>query len=339
MPIRHNNCSQRTDSLAVSLPDHPITDVTSQTDFRGLFHADNEHALEALYPGAGHELSVEFRQRATASVKPGFPAPPAAQTPRKHGKKGSRERALTEDVSLTTESVPISRTRLDSVATRTHDDTLKKYSKAQFLSTEAPPPPPQRSQLLREDFSPKATLSDPGRVTGSFQRTEQGHLPHRTSASPKAKNKGMESLPPAQRSYTYPVLVTTTPTAKGAQALSGQASEMNSPMSLFQSQGSGSSPMRRTSNSNSFPTLSKRRPQGSTEVPSTAVCRELDQFEASMTCLPRVSNFFGTPRSHRRSAHMQGSIGSRSVSQGLTQDGLSREMSRSTSAPVMQGGF
>merc|ERR1711977_275520 len=84
--LKFNNCSQRTEVLSMSREPPEIKDVTGQTDFRGLFHADNEHALEAMFPGSGHELSVEFRQRATASTKAGFPAPAAASTPRMKGK-------------------------------------------------------------------------------------------------------------------------------------------------------------------------------------------------------------------------------------------------------------
>lgn len=330
--IRHNNCSERSLQLSVAREPPPISDVTSQTDFRGLFHADNEHALEALFPGNGHELSVEFRQRATASTKAGWPAPSKAQTPRGKCKKGSREKALQKEASLTTERVPIARARLDSVGTRIDDDTLKNYSKAQFLSTAAPPPPAQKSQLLHEDFSPHSTLHDPHRVTGTFQRTDQSTLNHGPfhPSSPGGR-KAMEHLPPAQRSYTYPVLVPTSPSAKGAQA---SGSDMNTPMSTFQS--SVSSQMRHT-NSSTAVFAQKRRSQGA-EAPSSAVCRELDQFEASMTCLPRVSNFFGTPRSHRRvmsQTQLAAQSGSLMRAQTDQVGGLSRDisLSRSTSAP------
>jgi len=288
----------------------PIVDVTSQSDFRGLFHADNEHALEALYPGNGHQLSVEFRQSATDSTKAGWPAPPAASTPRLLGKKGGREKALREK-SITKEMVPISKTRLDGVATRIHDECLKDHSKAQFLSHVAPPPPDQRKQLLKDDFSPKTMMQDPGRVTGLFQRTEHGSLSHlQGEGSPKQKN--MESLPPAQRSFTYPVMAPTSPNARGAQA------GMKSPISTFQS--SQSTPaLRLTSFSTGSASSKKLRApasagQGSN---STTVGRELDQFESTLTALPRVSNFFGTPRSHRRTGQgIQSSQSTGSLSGG-----------------------
>jgi len=213
---RFNNCSQRTDELAAPREVAHFKDVTSLTDFRGLIHADNHHALEALMPGYGHEMSMEFRQRATSSSKASFPPPPAAATPRRHSLP-SRELSH-EEVSLTTERIPVSKQRLSNVGTRRHDNTLKKHSKAQYASTAAPPPPDQKRQLLNEDFSPKTTLRDPGRVTGDFERTDHANLNHGPYGSESPKRKGMELLPPASRSYVYPVLVATSPKAKGAQA-------------------------------------------------------------------------------------------------------------------------
>lgn len=320
---RFNSASVRTEELAAPRDAHHIKDVTALTDFRGLFHADNEHALEALFPGDGHELSVEFRKRATDSTTAGFPPPPKAQTPRMQGKKGAREIALQKECTLTTERVPISIDRLDKVATRTHDDTLANYSKAQFLKTTAPPPPNQGKTLLKDDFSPKSTLHDSFRVTGSFQRTEQGTLPHGPfhPESPKHKRKGVEHLPPAQRSYTYPVLAPSSPNARGAQAsqASVQASEVSSPKTPFQGslQASLSQPnLGRTNSSAASFASRKRRPQSVAETSSSAVCRELDSFESSMTSMPTVSNFFGTPRSHRRAAQ-----GRSATDQGLSRSG------------------
>jgi hypothetical protein len=311
---RFNSCSQRTEALCMSRETPEIQDVTSQTDFRGLFHADNEHALEALFPGSGHEMSVEFRQRATDSTKAGWPAPEAASTPRLKSK--NREKMMQKDCSLSTASVPVSRPRLDSVATRHHDETLKDYSKAQFLSTVAPPPPMQKKQLLREDFSPKTMLQDPARVTGTFQRIDQGTMPHAPyhPSSPKNVRKAVEGLPPGQRAFTYPVLAAT-PSNQRSQA----ADEWGSPASSMYASASAPT-MLRPSNSPANPV--RRRCTPSTgEESSTAVCRELDEFEASITSLPRVSNFFGTPRSHRRVAQERQ---------------ISKPLSHSASAPVVK---
>lgn len=292
---RFNNCSQRTDELAAPREVAHFKDVTSLTDFRGLIHADNHHALEALMPGYGHEMSMEFRQRATSSSKASFPPPPAAATPRRHSLP-SRELSH-EEVSLTTERIPVSKQRLSNVGTRRHDNTLKKHSKAQYASTAAPPPPDQKRQLLNEDFSPKTTLRDPGRVTGDFERTDHANLNHGPYGSESPKRKGMELLPPASRSYVYPVLVATSPKAKGAQA-SAQASETSYPATPM----SASQPNFRRNSSMSVPSPASRkgRPKGGLDAPTAAVCRELDDFEEKLGQQASVSNFFGTPKSHRR---------------------------------------
>jgi len=146
-----NNCSSRTEELSKPRRASIPRDVTAQTDFRGLVHADNEHALEALFPGAGHELSVEFRARATASSQPGWPPPAPAETPRVVAGKHSREARLQQDASLTKLSIPSSAQRLEKVGTRNDPDQLKQHSKAQFLPTVAPPPPDQSITLLDED--------------------------------------------------------------------------------------------------------------------------------------------------------------------------------------------
>merc|ERR1719282_473498 len=64
-----NNCSTRTEQLSAHKEAAQHGDVTKHSDFRGLFHADNEHALEALLPGSGHEQSIEWREQTSANAK------------------------------------------------------------------------------------------------------------------------------------------------------------------------------------------------------------------------------------------------------------------------------
>jgi hypothetical protein len=320
--LRVNSCSQRTEEMAEPRDTPRFDDVTSLTDFRGLFHADNEHALEALFPGFGHDLSVEFRNRATASAKAGFPPPSPPETPRL-SHSGSRDEAIRKNATLTTEKKQIAQQRLEGVATRVHDETLSRHSKAQFLNTAAPPPPQQSKQLLKEDFTPKTTLQDPGRVTGSFERTDHCYLTHGPYSESSPKRKAMESLPPAQRSYVYPVLTAASPVAKGAQA-SGQVSETSSPITSFHATTSQAN-WRRSVTSLTSTVSRKRRAKGPADTTSAAVCRELDAFEASAPTLPRVTesrqllrnpaiaNFFGTPRSNR--INQQRGEGKRSLSE------------------------
>merc|ERR1712176_305561 len=178
-----NNCSARTEELAKHKEPRPMKDRTKHTDFRGLVHADCEHALEALYPGFGHELSTSFRERATKSCEPGWPPPPRAETPVRTRRRVDEE-AKAE--CLFQYGNPSSQTRSDSLPTlhRRDPNTLMNYSKAQFKSNAAPPPPDQIETLLNEDASPATSLRDPNRLTASnFSRTKHYKQPTKAAKS------------------------------------------------------------------------------------------------------------------------------------------------------------
>ncbi|CAL1169914.1 unnamed protein product [Cladocopium goreaui] len=263
-----NNCSQRSEELSLPRSLWRPKDVTQLTDFRGLVHADSEFALETLFPGFGHELSTEFRAATTRSVEPGWPPPPVAPTPRRH-RGPSREKAIKKGATVMKGSIPVSKHRLQRIGTRTNEDLLAEHSKAQFLRTMAPPAPPQKITLLEEDFSPKVTQMDPARVTGSFARTE--HTRHPTS--PKAQ----ESLPPPRRSMVYNVMVESQPASPKASK-KGFASAVSSVRSLRLSA--------------SAPQLWPLHFDGEPSQVMSNVCADLDDFEARVTPMPRISNFF-----------------------------------------------
>eukprot|EP00930_Biecheleria_cincta_P043339 TRINITY_DN29778_c0_g1_i1.p1 TRINITY_DN29778_c0_g1~~TRINITY_DN29778_c0_g1_i1.p1 ORF type:complete len:592 (+),score=96.28 TRINITY_DN29778_c0_g1_i1:28-1803(+) len=285
-PALPNNCSTRSEELSqprqVQLP----KDVTKLTDFRGLIHADNEHALEALFPGFGHELSVGFREGATKSIEPGFPPPPEAETPRRPHQQKSREAEIKRGAVVMKGSIPVSSQRLEKIATRRNEDLLVKHSKAQFLQTRAPPPPSQRKSLLHEDFSPNTTLQDPLRVTGDFSRTEQSLHP----ASPS--RKAQESLPPPLRSMVYPVVVASHPPSPKARS-----SQAGSPMAMRQVDGSwrlssgspNATSMKRYASEPSLSVTSMsstgrpRRGAGRNAAAVAEVCNEMDNFEAKIS--------------------------------------------------------
>ncbi|CAE8735365.1 unnamed protein product [Polarella glacialis] len=280
-----NNCSQRSQELSqpklVPLP----KDVTQLTDFRGLIHADCEHALEALHPGFGHELSVTFRASATRSIEPGWPAPPRPETPVRNSSSPSREAQLKKDGYLIKESIPVSTQRLERIGQRANDDLYMKHSKAQFLPSRAPPPPRQGKSLMQEDYSMHTTMMNASRVSQDFSRTSQSFLP----GSPSSKSMG--ELPPPKRSMVYPVLVSASPSPKAMAMGGSQATTPHSPYSTS---------MKRFA---SAPTLSHAgisvRSGGSLRGAKPAVvsiCRELDTFEAGAAGVPRISNFFATPR-------------------------------------------
>lgn len=306
-PALPNNCSTRSLELSqprqVQLP----KDVTNLTDFRGLVHADNEHALEALYPGFGHDLSVGFRESATRSIEPGWPAPPAAETPRRPHKSKSREHHMKKGGTMMKGSIPASSHRLEKIATRTNEDILLKHSKAQFLQTRAPPPPNQRKSLLHEDFSPTSTLQDPLRVTGDyFSRTDQSLHPAFSEGG--FARKAQESLPPPVRSMVYPVVVASQPSspkARSSQAGSPSATAMRQTDGSWRLS-SGSPNVTSMKRYASEPSLSvtsmassgrPRRGAGRNAAVVADVCNEMDNFESKVSTVPNASNFFATPRS------------------------------------------
>lgn len=274
-----NSCSKRSEEIALPKQLAKHKDVTTLVDFRGLVHADNAHAMEALFPGKGHEYSMEFRARATESIAPGWPAPQPAQTPRMS--KRDLDTSMRE-ASLSKASIPASQQRLQGIGVRSNEDLLVHHAKAQFLPTHAPPPPNQSETLLEEDWSPAATLRDKARVTGNFSRTEHSVLAH--------AKKSMEALPPPRRQYVYSVMVPASPKARET-----------SPMHKFPGP-MGQSQTRSLSRNESAPatlgggTSASRGPRKISDSPVSSVCRELDSFEAGCKPIARISNFFHTPR-------------------------------------------
>lgn len=290
--MSRNNCSSRVEELAAHRPAAKAADVTKLVDFRGLVHADQAHALEALMPGHGHELSSTFCARLTESAVAGWPPPPEARTPRK-SRGPSMEEVLQSEASLATgPPVPVSTHRIQAVAGRSHDEALKQHSKAQFLSTTAPPPPDQNKTILREDFSPNATLQDPGRKTGNLIRTDH--------SSTLLQSKSSMHLPPPTRSYVYPVLA---PASPKASQLSSPSYQLNSSTSRMRRNQSAPGDLSET-NSGPHPANPKR---GHSNNKSQQLCQELDAFEATAPIRDlsaqsgerRHTNFFGTPHATR----------------------------------------
>mmetsp|Transcript_97746 Transcript_97746/g.174141 ORF Transcript_97746/g.174141 Transcript_97746/m.174141 type:complete len:599 (-) Transcript_97746:96-1892(-) len=294
-----NNCSTRSEELSQPKPSKLPQDVTKLTDFRGLIHADQEHALEALFPGYGHELSNGFRSSATRSIEPGWPPPPEAATPRQTEKQPSREHLIKKGATVQKGAIPVSQPRMESIATRVNEDLMVKHSKAQFRVTAAPPPPPQKKTLMKEDFGINTTLNDPLRLTGDFSRTEQSI--HPSSPSRKAQ----ESLPPPARSLTYPVVVVSHPpspkSVSSPKARSKATSPPSQPMTMTGMTGMSGGMLRNASAPSMMSVTSNGSFRGGSKQAlsrqaSVSVCRDLDDFEARVSTVPRISNFFATPR-------------------------------------------
>jgi len=207
-----NSCTPRVEELAKERGPHPLKDVTLHSDFRGLLHADNVYALEALFPGSGHAGGTDFKAQATASAQPGWPPPPRPESPTygKHVHKASPGRGSiicmdTDKIEILKHSIPVSRSRMSAVAQRCDDELLLQHATRQFLPSEAPPAPDQASTLLQEDWSPQTTLTDQKRLAvraqGNFSRTNH--------SSTHTFDRCQVDLPPPKRSSVYPVLVPT----------------------------------------------------------------------------------------------------------------------------------
>jgi len=173
--------SQRTDDLSTPTgPRHSegTGDISTLADVNGLVHFSHKLALEARFPGSGHQMSTLFEQRAAESTKAGWPPPPPPETPvvGKRGKANSL--AMSADSQLRQASVPVPRTRLDSARLRVNAAVMEHHASEQYLNTSAPPPPDQKDQLLHEplanstlhmtqDFSPRSLQTTRSLQTGS----------------------------------------------------------------------------------------------------------------------------------------------------------------------------
>lgn len=305
-----NSCSSRTNELAKPRQSASHKDITACTDFRGLIHADQEHALEMMFPGFGHELSHEFRARATASVEPGWPAPARPETP---VRKGGKRKDSVRDAEVIKYAIPTSQPRLEGLPQRQDDQAWKDHSKVQFLPTRAPPPPDQRKTLLNEDWSPATSLRDPARLTGngSFTRTEP-KTPANAAKHTTLGGQAFGHAPPPIRSYVYTMLAVPSDRAKPQAFIQG-TSIRSSPSAIRRNQSEPAglpaamesfdpamfaeelSPKHGTAYFKERDRLQAFRGQATVSQVGK-VCKELDDFEESMTKMPNISNFFSTPR-------------------------------------------
>mmetsp|Transcript_32757 Transcript_32757/g.74900 ORF Transcript_32757/g.74900 Transcript_32757/m.74900 type:complete len:638 (-) Transcript_32757:148-2061(-) len=311
-----NNCTSRMEELAKPRPAFKAANVTANTDFRGLVHVDHEHALEAMYPGYGHDLAVEFCHRATLSTQAGFPPPAPVQTPRKEDLKEGRQAQAalaSADLSLEKVSVPVSPQRLDMTATRRGDEELALHAKAQFLPTRAPPAPDQRKTLMKEDWSPKATMNDPMRITGGFSRTDisapskslgrkelSRSLTTSTTHLNRLKPSGEQTVPPT-RDVVYPVITPSSPkvqvaktTASTSFGIDGKSTTStfggSSVMSTQKAAGRRNRMNRVTTHASTTSTLRA----GLATDDSDDEAQEEEDIGAKP--MPRVCNFFGPPQ-------------------------------------------
>ena len=106
-----SGCSPRVGALAQPTQPKLITDITKRSDYRGLVHVDHYTALEARFPGSGHNLAMTFSSEATEKTKPAFPAPEPPATP-------VPQKMASTSTSIRKGSVPVSHKRLQGVGRR-----------------------------------------------------------------------------------------------------------------------------------------------------------------------------------------------------------------------------
>lgn len=314
-----NSSSQRTHELAQPR-DLPLPkDITRHTDFRGLIHPDEEHALEALMPGHGHNMTIDFRERATRSCEPGWPPPHPKATVPLRSRKSTLEDELIPGAQVAKFAIPASHPRLDGLGSRTHDHVLKEASKIQFQRTKAPPAPDQNNFILTEDWSPATSLQDPGRVTGGFTRRSPSHRPSvsKPSKSTTPVAQALGHVPPPTRPYVYPVLTPAEGRAKPQSIMSSTkafspsasmrrnqtepalsfsgAGDSNAAFASIAAMTSAGSPLHGTAYFKE--TVRQEKLAARAAVSQVGkVCAELDAFEATKKTKPNISNFFNTPR-------------------------------------------
>jgi hypothetical protein len=197
-----NNCTERLEELSRPKAEAHPTDVTTLSDYRGLVHIDYQTALEARFPGKGHEMSSTFREKAAASAAPGWPPPKRPETPHMSQGKKKRNASAPGGATLTRGSVPASANTLNQALLRTTDEELMQRATEPFVSNEAPPVPDQRSRSAAVDKivnSVEAMSDHP--ITQSQQN----------SVSNPGSERNYKSHPPPVRSMVYPVLVETSP--------------------------------------------------------------------------------------------------------------------------------
>jgi hypothetical protein len=200
-----NNCSERMMELARPKAETKIDDVTKLTDFRGLVHVDHQVALEARFPGHGHEMSKTFREKASSSASPGWPPPNRPETPDGPLKKRSGNAKDSRNVSLKKGSVPASAHTLTQAVSRITDDDLMQQAVEQFNNLA--PPAPDQTKILRET----KIINDADVMSEMLSQSLHGSgyvSPSASIATSAANRTGAQKIPPV-RSMVYPVLVET----------------------------------------------------------------------------------------------------------------------------------
>ncbi|CAK0804379.1 unnamed protein product [Prorocentrum cordatum] len=274
-PAADNSCLGDRLSRTAIKAERP--DVSLRSDFRGLIHADNEHALEMTNPvpwlraraqcGVPREDQQDHRAGLAAAAAGGDARP-------RRDAGGARARRALRGGRHGLDPHVAHEARERGLP---NDEMLAAHAKAQFRPTVAPPPLDQSKTLLGEDWSASTVLRGGGsRVTGSFSRTSHVNA---------SRSEG--DLPPPRRRMVYPVLAPTSPHSRAPVDVSHMSS-MTHTSSLHRS---ASVPAMAASTSRSGRAAAARA--------TAEVCGELDSWEANTAKVPGINNFFGPPRASR----------------------------------------
>lgn len=310
-----NSCTPRVEALARHKEQYHIDDVTKLSDFRGLIHVDNEHALEKRWPGKGHELSGKFRETITESAKGGWPPPPRPATPTLGAKRRGTTIRAGDSVALRKGSVPVTKHRMTVVPMRSDDDeVLSRHAKTQFLRTTAPPAPEQVDTLVKEDMMRLRDPSMSQRCNMFSARTEH------SSVSLDSQKAVGETVAPPRRAYVYPVLVPaeggsrnvkrqqtlSAPPTKGGRGPAPRSARGSSTGRPGGNAAAGAKPQPSpreedpNAEASAQPTSRSLGLFGGSKVNMKSVVSDLDDFEASLRPATQLGNFWMTPRTERQ---------------------------------------
>jgi len=175
-------------------------------------HVDHRHALEARFPGQGHQFTVAFTRDASDRAAPGWPPPEPPATPEMGPSKKVSGSGVLEGSPSTSENVrkataPVNQSRLGKVQGTFRQDphSLAGHSTEQYLPTSAPPAPDQPELLLKEPLANDSVHMSLELPLRSDHTSYSDPDLKDTFGRPVTK----ADLDPPKRPVTYPVAVKT----------------------------------------------------------------------------------------------------------------------------------
>lgn len=265
-----NDCTPRIEELAKPAMTRAPGLITQRTDFAGLLHVVHRHALEARFPGAGHEMAVRFSADAHDKSQGGWPPPEPPVTPDLAPKRSRTNTGpSTEDkANVIRSSIPVNEQRMKHVTNRQDTNLLSDYAGEQILSNEAPPAPDQRKSFLKHVVA-----------NGTYHPSQEltSRSDH-TSRSLHSQVSLIDTAPPI-RPMVYPVL------ANAVEGTPQRPRTRSKPIAA-------ATPRQHERSYDGHASVNMPGGQPSLE----AICSHLDDFDAKLKPVPRLGNFWMTPR-------------------------------------------